>query len=1150
MTAARRETVLPPGKAPFVNRRSELALLAARFAEARSGEASAVLVVGEAGIGKSRLIREALSRAEDAGMQSCYGRFLEGPSEPLTPFESALLPQLRRAGLVPPEATLARLGNAAPGTSGGMPMLAELSRLTLELAKLRPLVLVFDDVQWATEAESTALEHLALAVSDAARRGAANICMLFGTRPTDHGMAADAMLARLRREPLTSSLDVRGFDELVTSEFLRECTQGRTSRQFAHSLQQATGGNPLFLGEALTWVAEHGLPAVDAGGAQEFSLRLPPEVAGAIEARVRQLQPELARLLSIAALAGDSFASALLAEIAERDEAIVIEQLDEAIHGGFVDESEGLYRFAHPVVRQVFANQGTSIRRKQTHASIAKCLSRPGAGRTAIEVAVHLLAAAEQADPLEAAHTAHAAARELAALNDWAEAGRYFEAALASDLYSATLAPAERCQLSHDAAFVHYRNMDVELSRRRFGEAIAQAKTLGDLELWSRSLVGWVRSQISHGGVSPGRALPREPLDEFLPASVGHEVARARVEAEWAEALWVAQDPAALELAEDALGVAREYGDDLLLTHAAVTKAMALMQVLRLDEALLALNESLDGARRLEDCWYEGYALQQLPSCLLMLGRLAEAERACAEAIEHGAVTHDWPVAAMGYGYRTVINVLKGDFTAAEADALDCRLMTVRSDYLWGALPMEAALAWGRSLRGDALGAADAVSMLEGDVGKFNAWALAKLSKKLVGDDAPDFDVAARAGGWRGPLSSFNAGFFAARVELGHLAAHPPLVDYVGDALAEGPSGLRFTPVPSMSMSRSVATVRLVRGEWEAASTELQLAAEEARACGARTEQALALGARAEALWALAHDTEAAAAVNEAHALALELGMFPVARRLRGVAESHDCRIAEPLASNLYPAGLNELEVDVLTELSRGFEPETIARNLLISERTAEARLASARAKTGVTSASAAAEFLRDTGLLLDRVPDAHSLAAGARAAGLQVLMFTDIVSSTPLNRLLGDERYLELLSMHDAATERTIVASGGRLIKNMGDGAFAAFPSARNALDAATAILAQFPMAHPKEPSAAIQIRAGLHAGEPLARSDDLFGLSVVIARRVCDRAPDGGLYVSQAVRDLAEGSDYRFEDRGRFALKGIGRRVRLLQVFPPDRA
>src|SRR4029077_15454501 len=108
--------------------------------------------------------------------------------------------------------------------------------------------------------------------------------------------------------------------------------------------------------------------------------------------------------------------------------------------------------------------------------------------------------------------------------------GRYSEAALGVELYVAALAPLERGKLTYEAAFAHYRNMDVELSERRFLDTIAIAQEHGDIDLWSRALVGWIRAQVSHGGISGGQMLPRERLDAFVVSCAGHELARARVE--------------------------------------------------------------------------------------------------------------------------------------------------------------------------------------------------------------------------------------------------------------------------------------------------------------------------------------------------------------------------------------------------------------------------------------------------------------------------------------------------------------------------------------------------------------------------------------------------------------------------------------------
>jgi class 3 adenylate cyclase len=125
-----------------------------------------------------------------------------------------------------------------------------------------------------------------------------------------------------------------------------------------------------------------------------------------------------------------------------------------------------------------------------------------------------------------------------------------------------------------------------------------------------------------------------------------------------------------------------------------------------------------------------------------------------------------------------------------------------------------------------------------------------------------------------------------------------------------------------------------------------------------------------------------------------------------------------------------------------------------------------------------------------------------------------------------------------------TIRRHGGTVVKHTGDGVFASFDSALQALEACREIAAAFPIALDDSPGHPLAIRVGLHAGEPVATDSDLFGLAVTLTRRICDRARDGHVLVSESVRALADGTEYRFRAAGRYSLKGLSQRHQLYEL------
>jgi class 3 adenylate cyclase len=177
----------------------------------------------------------------------------------------------------------------------------------------------------------------------------------------------------------------------------------------------------------------------------------------------------------------------------------------------------------------------------------------------------------------------------------------------------------------------------------------------------------------------------------------------------------------------------------------------------------------------------------------------------------------------------------------------------------------------------------------------------------------------------------------------------------------------------------------------------------------------------------------------------------------------------------------------------------------------------------------------------LGRMGDPHA-AAGAMApvmdSGLRAVMFTDIVGSTEMTARLGDSAALELVRVHDALVRRGLDAHGGREIKHTGDGIMASFGRVTNAVHSAADIqrrLAVFSAAA----SESLNVRIGIHAGEPVTERNDLFGATVQLAHRLCCEAETNGILVSERVRELCEADAARFVALGERRLKGFAEKA-----------
>ena len=183
--------------------------------------------------------------------------------------------------------------------------------------------------------------------------------------------------------------------------------------------------------------------------------------------------------------------------------------------------------------------------------------------------------------------------------------------------------------------------------------------------------------------------------------------------------------------------------------------------------------------------------------------------------------------------------------------------------------------------------------------------------------------------------------------------------------------------------------------------------------------------------------------------------------------------------------------------------------------------------------------FAGDVDALVDEVEE--FLTGGRQGAEGEVItatiLFTDIVSSTEQAAKMGHRKWTALMDAHDAMIRAALQRYRGREVKTVGDGFLVTFDSTSRAVRAAKEIVKA-------ASDMGIEVRAGVHTGEVEVRADDVVGLSVSIAKRVCDLAGSGEVLVSPAVPMLVAGAGFEFEDRGEHELKGVPGTRKLLAV------
>jgi class 3 adenylate cyclase len=183
--------------------------------------------------------------------------------------------------------------------------------------------------------------------------------------------------------------------------------------------------------------------------------------------------------------------------------------------------------------------------------------------------------------------------------------------------------------------------------------------------------------------------------------------------------------------------------------------------------------------------------------------------------------------------------------------------------------------------------------------------------------------------------------------------------------------------------------------------------------------------------------------------------------------------------------------------------------------------------------------FVGDTDALVEEIEE--FLTGGRQGAEGEVvtasILFTDIVGSTERQARVGQREWSRLTDDHDALFRAALARHRGHEVKTIGDAFLATFDATGRAIRCAAEVVAG-------AAGIGLELRAGLHTGEIEVRGDDIAGLAVTIAKRICDLAAPCQVLVSETVRTNMVGSEAQFEVRGEHKLKGVPSMWRLYTV------
>jgi tetratricopeptide (TPR) repeat protein/KaiC/GvpD/RAD55 family RecA-like ATPase len=389
---------------PLIDRVEEMNVLKEAVYKAVHGEGGLVFVHGEAGIGKTRLLREVGAYAKSRGVQVLYGRcpalFRMDGVPPYTIWKEVIKDYLvtctlehldRVIGFYPAEVAklVPEIGQKLTTIPPSFQINPEqeqnrlfeaVSQFITNISREAPLLVVLDDLQWTDPSSLLLLHYLARGVQEAP------LLLLGAYRSTDiddnHPMTP--VLTELNRERLPQEIQLNRMSLSDISEMIKGVLeQEDVPEEFCRLVFDKTRGNPFFAEEVVKSLREEGVIHKEKGNwefKEILKIEFPKSVKNVVKARISRLDAECQNVLTMASFIGNDFTLEAMSALTNIEENTLLELMDRLLKTGLIKErevrGEGVCSFADILVRDVVYEEVSLLKRKKLHDVVGSTLEK------------------------------------------------------------------------------------------------------------------------------------------------------------------------------------------------------------------------------------------------------------------------------------------------------------------------------------------------------------------------------------------------------------------------------------------------------------------------------------------------------------------------------------------------------------------------------------------------------------------------------------------------------------------------------------------------------------------------------------------------------------------------------------------------------